>query len=190
MSLCGFILPTYFFVIIGGVNINDVLINEQIKFNEVRLISKDGEQLGIMSSKSALEIAINDELDLVLVSPNAKPPVCKIIDYGKYRYEIARREKEAKKKQKTIEIKEIRITPNIEENDLTTKSKQAIKFLEKGNKLKVVLRFRGREMAHAMDYKYILENFASKLGDVSTVDKTPKLEGRHMTMFLVPKKSN
>lgn len=172
----------------GGIIINDVLINDQIKFPEVRLISKDGEQLGLMSSQSAYKIAQESELDLVLVSPNAKPPVCKIIDYGKYRYELARREKEAKKKQKVVEVKEIRMTPNIEENDLTTKCKHALKFLEKGNKLKVTLRFRGREMAHANECKYILEEFAEKLSEVSTVDKKPKLEGRNMTMFLAPKK--
>lgn len=188
MSLCGLFCPLIF-LYIGGITINDALINEQIKFNEVRLISKDGEQLGIVSSHEALEIAIRDDLDLVLVSPNAKPPVCKIIDYGKYRYELARREKEAKKKQKTVDIKEIRMSPNIEDNDLDTKCKHAFKFLEKGNKLKVVLRFRGREMAHANSCKYILDDFAEKLSEISTIEKKPKLEGRHMTMFLVPKKS-
>lgn len=140
-----------------------------------------------MSSQSANRLAEDSELDLVLVSPNATPPVCKIIDYGKYRYELARREKEAKKKQKTVEVKEIRMTPNIEENDLSTKCKHAVKFLEKGNKLKVTLRFRGREMAHANDFKVILDKFAENLNDISTIEKKPKLEGRNMTMFLAPK---
>lgn len=156
--------------------------------HEVRLISDSGEQLGIMSSKEALARAQESDLDLVLVSPNAKPPVCKIIDYGKFRYELARREKESKKKQKTLTVKEIRMSPNIEENDLATKSNHAKRFLEKGDKVKVVLRFRGREMAHANDCKYILEDFATRLADISTVEKKPKMEGRTMTMFLAPAK--
>ena len=124
------------------------MINEQIRDREIRLIGEDGQQLGIMSSREAMKIAREAELDLVKIAPQAKPPVCKIIDYGKYRYELARKEKEAKKKQKTIEVKEVRLSPNIDSNDLNTKIASARKFIEKGNKVKVTLRFRGREMAH------------------------------------------
>ena len=124
------------------------MINEQVRDREVRVISSNGEQLGIMSSKEAMKLAREAELDLVKIAPNAKPPVCKIIDYGKYRYELARKEKEAKKKQKTIDVKEVRLSPNIDKNDLNTKVNQARKFLSKGDKVKVTLRFRGRELAH------------------------------------------
>ena len=135
------------------------MINEQIRDKEVRLIGEDGEQLGIMSAKEALQLAKEAELDLVKIAPTAKPPVCKIIDYGKYRYELARKEKEAKKKQKVIEVKEVRLSPNIDTNDLNTKIGAARKFLEKGDKVKVALRFRGREMAHMAKSKYILDDF-------------------------------
>ena len=124
------------------------MINEQIRDREIRLIGEDGQQLGIMSSREAMKIAREAELDLVKIAPQAKPPVCKIIDYGKYRYELARKEKEAKKKQKTIEVKEVRLSPNIDSNDLNTKIASARKFIEKGNKVKVTRRYRGREMAH------------------------------------------
>lgn len=127
-------------------------------------------------------------VDLVKVSPNAKPPVCRLIDYGKYRYEQARKEKEAKKKQKTIEIKEVRFSPNIDTNDLNTKANSARKFLEKGNKVKVSMRFRGREMAHIDASKHVLTDFAESLGDVSVIEKEPKLEGRTMSMILAEKK--
>ena len=163
------------------------MINEQIRDKEVRLISADGEQLGIMSSRDAMKLAQEAELDLVKIAPNAKPPVCKIIDYGKYRYELARKEKEAKKKQKTIDVKEVRLSPNIDKNDLNTKINQARKFLSKGDKVKVTLRFRGRELAHVNASKYILDDFAKALEDVATIDKKPKFEGRSMTMFLAPK---
>ena len=168
--------------------ISDLMINEQIRDKEVRVIGADGEMIGIMSSKEAQALAREAELDLVKISPNAKPPVCKIIDYGKYRYEQARKEKEAKKKQKTIEIKEIRLSPNIEENDLNTKVANARKFLTKGDRVKVTLRFRGREMAHVQSSKQILDVFAEKLADVATVEKAPKLEGRSMSMFLTEKR--
>ena len=163
------------------------MINEQVRDREVRVISSDGEQLGIMSSKEAMKLAREAELDLVKIAPNAKPPVCKIIDYGKYRYELARKEKEAKKKQKTIDVKEVRLSPNIDKNDLNTKINQARKFLSKGDKVKVTLRFRGRELAHVNASKYILDDFAKALEDVATIDKKPKFEGRSMTMFLAPK---
>ena len=160
------------------------MINEQIRDKEVRLIGSDGEQLGIMSAKEAMFKAQEAGLDLVKIAPQAKPPVCKIIDYGKYRYELARKAKEAKKKQKTVETKEIRLSPNIDTNDLNTKVNQARKFLSKGAKVKVSLRFRGREMAHRDVGREILDSFYKELEDVSTVDKPAKMEGRSMVMFL------
>ena len=164
------------------------MINEQIRDKEVRLIGEDGEQLGIMSAKDAFKLARDAELDLVKIAPTAKPPVCKIIDYGKYKYVMLRKEKEAKKKQKSIEVKEIRLSPNIDDNDLNTKVNNARKFLEKGNKVKVTLRFRGREMAHMTQTKYILDDFAEKLGDIAVVDKPAKVEGRTIVIFLSAKK--
>ncbi|MCI5937757.1 MAG: translation initiation factor IF-3 [Eubacterium sp.] len=160
------------------------MINEQIRDKEVRVIGPDGEQIGVMSSKEAYFKAKDAGLDLVKISPNAKPPVCKIVDYGKYRYEQTRKAKEAKKKQRTIETKEIRLSPNIDTNDLNTKVNQAKKFLEKGNKIKVSLRFRGREMAHRDVGKEILDSFFAQLKDVAVVDKPAKMEGRSMVMFL------
>lgn len=141
-----------------------------------------------MTAKDALKLAEDAELDLVKIAPTAKPPVCKIVDYGKYRYELARKEKEAKKKQKTIEIKEIRLSPNIDSNDLNTKMNAARKFITKGDKVKVTLRFRGREMAHMGKSKHILDDFAEALSDISVVEKAPKVEGRSMTMFLTEKR--
>ena len=164
------------------------MINEQIRDKEIRLIGSEGEQLGIMSAKEALKLAEEAGLDLVKIAPNAQPPVCKIVDYGKYRYEQLRREKEAKKKQKVIEIKEIRLSPNIDTNDLNTKMNAAKKFLTKGDKVKVTLRFRGREMAHMANSKHILDDFAANLSDVATLEKAPKVEGRSMTMFLTEKR--
>ena len=164
------------------------MINEQIRDKEVRLIGENGEQLGIMSSREAMQLAREAELDLVKIAPTAKPPVCKIIDYGKYRYEQARREKEAKKKQKVIEIKEVRLSPNIGTNDLNTKTSAARKFLEKGDKVKVTLRFRGREMAHMSKSRHILDDFASALSDIAVIDKPSKVEGRSMVMFLTAKR--
>ena len=165
------------------------MINEQIRDREIRLIGEDGQQLGIMSSREAMKIAREAELDLVKIAPQAKPPVCKIIDYGKYRYELARKEKEAKKKQKTIEVKEVRLSPNIDSNDLNTKIASARKFIEKGNKVKVTLRFRGREMAHVQSSRHILDEFARALEDIALVDKPAKMEGRSMAMFLTEKRS-
>ena len=164
------------------------MINEQIRDKEIRLIGENGEQLGIMSARDAMKLAREAELDLVKIAPTAKPPVCKIIDYGKYRYALARKEKEAKKKQKVIEIKEVRLTPNIDVNDLNTKVGSARKFLQKGNKVKVTLRFRGREMAHMQASRHVLDDFAKELSDVAVVDKAPKIEGRSMTMFLSEKR--
>lgn len=171
-----------------GTTISDLMINEQIRDKEVRLIGADGEQLGIMSARDAMRMAREAELDLVKIAPTAKPPVCKIIDYGKFKYEQARKDKEAKKKQRTIEIKEVRLSPNIEENDLNTKVGAARKFIQKGDKVKVTLRFRGREMAHVQKTRQILDVFAEKLSDIAVVEKAPKLEGRQMMMFLTEKR--
>ncbi|MBD5483847.1 MAG: translation initiation factor IF-3 [Lachnospiraceae bacterium] len=168
--------------------ISELFINEQIRDKEVRVIGVNGEQLGIMPSREALKLAEEAELDLVKIAPTAKPPVCKIVDYGKYRYELARKEKEARKKQKIVEIKEIRLSPNIDTNDLNTKVNAARKFLEKGNKVKVTLRFRGREMAHMNTTKHILDDFAERLSDIAVVDKPAKVEGRSMAMFLTEKR--
>ena len=164
------------------------MINEQIRDREIRLIGSNGEQLGIMSAREAMKLAEEAELDLVKIAPNAKPPVCKIIDYGKYRYELARKEKEAKKKQKTVEVKEIRLSPNIDINDLNTKVNAAKKFLSKGNKVKITLRFRGREMAHIAQSKHILDDFAKEVEDMAVVEKAPKQEGRSISMVLAEKK--
>ena len=168
--------------------IRDLMINEQIRDKEIRLIGANGEQLGIMSARDAQKQAMEAGLDLVKIAPTAKPPVCKIIDYGKYRYELAQKEKEAKRKQKTIEIKEVRLSPNIEENDLNTKVNNARKFLSKGNKVKVTLRFRGREMAHMYKSKHILDEFAESVADIAVIEKAPKVEGRTMTMYLTEKR--
>ena len=157
------------------------MINEQIRDKEVRVIGQEGQQLGVMSPKDAMKLAREAEVDLVKIAPSAKPPVCKLVDYGKYKYELVRKEKEAKKKQRTIEVKEVRLSPNIDVNDLNTKSNAA-------RKVKVSLRFRGREMAHVDSSKHILEDFAEKLSDIAVVDKAPKLEGRSMTMFLTEKR--
>ncbi len=169
--------------------ISELMINEQIRDREIRLIGEDGEQLGIMSARDAMKLAREANLDLVKIAPTAKPPVCKIIDYGKYRYEQARREKEARKKQKTIEVKEVRLSPNIDTNDLNTKVNQARKFVSSGNKVKVAVRFRGRELAHTAVGKTILEDFAQKLSDIAVIDKPAKLEGKSMVMFLVEKRN-
>ena len=171
-----------------GKTISDYLINEQIRDKEVRVIGEDGEQLGIMSSRDAMKLAEEAGVDLVKIAPTAKPPVCRIVDYGKFRYEQTRKEKDAKKKQKVMEVKEIRLSPNIDTNDLNTKTNAARKFLSKGDKVKVTLRFRGREMAHMASSKHILEDFAEVLADIAVIDKAPKVEGRSMTMFLTQKK--
>ena len=181
------LITIHFFNYHGGVIISDLMINGQIRDKEVRLIANDGEQLGVMSAREAQKLADEAGLDLVKISPKAKPPVCKIIDYGKYKYEQTRKEKLAKKKQKVIDVKEVRMSPNIDTNDLNTKINHAKKFLAKGARVKVTLRFRGRELAHVNASKYILDDFAKALVDVATIDKKPKFEGRSMTMFLAPK---
>ena len=164
------------------------MINEQIRDREVRLIGPDGAQLGIVSAREAMAKAQEAGLDLVKIAPQAKPPVCKIIDYGKYRYELARKEKEARKKQKTIDVKEVRLSPNIDTNDLKTKVNAARKFLSKGDRVKVTLRFRGREMAHIQQSKHILDDFAELLSDIAVIEKPAKLEGRNMSMVLTEKR--
>ncbi len=151
------------------------------------MIGADGEMLGIMSAIEARKLAEEADLDLVKISPGAKPPVCKIIDYGKYKYEKTRKEKDAKKKQHVVEIKEIRMSPNIDTNDLNTKVSAARKFIENGNKVKVSIRFRGREMAHTQASRPMMDDFAAQLADVAVVEKPPKMEGRFMTMFLAKK---
>ena len=181
------LITIHFFNYHGGVIISDLMINGQIRDKEVRLIANDGEQLGVMSAREAQKLADEAGLDLVKISPKAKPPVCKIIDYGKYKYEQTRKEKLAKKKQKVIDVKEVRMSPNIDTNDLNTKINHAKKFLAKGARVQVTLRFRGRELAHVNASKYILDDFAKALEDVATIDKKPKFEGRSMTMFLAPK---
>ena len=168
--------------------ISDLMINDQIRDREVRLIGPDGEQIGVVSSREAQKIADEAGLDLVKIAPNAKPPVCKVIDYGKYRYDLARKEKDAKKKQKTVELKEIRLSPNIDTNDLNTKMNAAKKFLAKGNKVKITLRFRGREMAHMNSSKHILDDLAEQLSDIAVVEKAPKIEGRSIGMVLAEKR--
>ncbi len=182
-------LSTFFIHFLEDKTISDLLINEQIREKEVRVIGKDGEQLGIMSAAQAQKLADDAEVDLVMIAPTAKPPVCRIVDYGKFRYEQMRKEKEARKKQKIVELKEIRLSPNIESNDLNTKISAAKKFIGKGDKVKVTLRFRGREMAHMASSKHILDDFAAALEDVAVVEKPAKVEGRSMTLVLAEKKN-
>lgn len=165
-------------------------INEEIRDKEVRVIGADGAQLGIMSSAAALEIAEGKDLDLVKIAPGSNPPVCKIMDYGKFRFEQLKKEKEAKKNQKVVEVKEIRMSPSIDTNDFNTKVKNAQKFLKDGNRVKVTVRFRGREMAHTSLGEQLLKQFGADCDEVATVAKGAKLEGRNMSMFLSPKPQN
>ena len=165
----------------------ELLINEQIRAKEVQLISDNGEKLGTVGLAKALEIADEKKLDLVLVAPNSVPPVCKIMDYGKYKFEQSKKEKEAKKKQKVQETKEIRITPNIEEHDFNFKAKNIRKFIEDGNKVRITVRFRGREVNNVKMGENVLNKFIEKLEDISIVEKKPKLEGRNMFTILAKK---
>ncbi len=192
-SLCtGTFLGICFFVILfGGVCVIASpahQINEEILDKEVRLISEDGEQMGILPIAEALEQAMQRDLDLVKISPNANPPVCKFMDYGKYRFEQTKREKEAKKNQRIVEVKEVRMSPSIDSNDFNVKLRNAQRFLSEGNRVKVTVRFRGREMAHTDIGKRLLMKFAESCTETASMDKEPKLEGRHMHMFLSPKK--
>ncbi len=165
----------------------DLTVNEQIKHREVRVIDTDGKQIGIMDIQKALKLAKSKQLDLVQVAPKANPPVCRIMDYGKYKYEQSKKEKEAKKKQKVINVKELRMSPNIEEHDLQVRIKNARRFLKEGNKVKVTIRFRGREITHNSLGKEVLENLAESVRDLAVIEKKPKLEGRNMIMILAPK---
>ena len=163
------------------------LINEEIREKEVRVVGADGEQLGIMATADALAKAIEADLDLVLIAPAANPPVCKIMDFGKYRFEQTKREKEARKNQKQAEVKEIKMSLNIDTNDFNTKVNHAMKFLKAGNKVKVSVRFRGREMAHSQMGTVLMQRFTDAVAEVGTVEKQPKMEGRSMTMFISAK---
>ncbi len=163
------------------------MINEQIRDKEIRLIDEEGNQLGVLSAREAQKIADEKHLDLVKIAPTAKPPVCKIMDYGKYRFDQAKKEKEAKKKQKTVDIKELRLSPSIDTHDVQVKVKKAIEFLKNGDKVKISIRFRGREIGHSKTAVTILENFANDISEYGVVDKAPKMEARSMVMFLAPK---
>ena len=167
--------------------VTDYQVNEEIRDREVRLIGENGEQLGIMSGSVAMQIAIEKDLDLVKIAPGSNPPVCKIMDYGKYRFEQSKREKEARKNQRVIEIKEIRMSPSIGENDFLVKLRNGQKFLADGDRVKVTVRFRGREMAHTNIGEQLLRDFAGKCAEIANLDKQPKLEGRNMSIFLSPK---
>ncbi|MDI3310872.1 MAG: translation initiation factor IF-3 [Thermoanaerobacterium sp.] len=162
-------------------------VNEEIRDKEVRLIDQDGNQLGIMSAKEAYKIALERHIDLVKIAPQANPPVCKLMDFGKYRYEQSKKEKESKKKQKVINIKEIRMTPAIEEHDFGVKVKSAMKFLKDGDKVKVTIRFRGREASHTNLAEELLNRFAKNLEEYGNVEKAPNMEGRNLMMILAPK---
>jgi len=165
----------------------ELIINEKIRDREVRLIGSEGEQLGVVSTKEALEIANEKSLDLVKIAPTAVPPVCKIMDYGKYKFELTKKEKEQRKNQKIITIKEVRVTPNIDDHDFFTKVNNAIKFLKAGDKVKVTVRFRGREVTHSSLGEVLLVRFSEEVKDVGIIEKRPKLEGRNMFMFISPK---
>lgn len=166
------------------------LLNEEITAKEIRVVTADGEPLGIMSSKEALKIAYEKELDLVMIAPMATPPVCKIMDYGKYHFEREKKEKEQRKKKPSVELKEIQLRCRIDTHDFNTKLKHCIEFLQKGNKVKVIVRFFGREMAHTEVGQELLQRFAAGCGDIVSIDKAPLLDGRNMTMMLSPKKTD
>jgi len=165
----------------------DQELNEEIQDKEIRVIGPDGAQLGIMAPETALKMAEEQELDLVKIAPNAVPPVCRIMDYGKFRFETLKKEKEAKKNQHVVEVKEIRMSPSIDSNDFNTKVKNAQKFLKDGDRVKVAVRFRGREMAHTAIGAELLKSFGEQCSEYATVDKAPKMDGRYMAMFLSPK---
>ncbi|WP_092572539.1 translation initiation factor IF-3 [Ignavigranum ruoffiae] len=165
-------------------------INESIRSKELRIIGDNGEQIGVKSLQDALTLARSFDLDLVLVSPNAKPPVARIMDYGKYRYELQKKEKEQRKNQKVITVKEVRLSPSIEDHDYNTKLKQTLKFLEKGDKVKASIRFRGRAITHKELGRDVLDDFIEDTKDYATVESVPKMEGRSMFMILAPKKED
>ncbi|MBQ7574089.1 MAG: translation initiation factor IF-3 [Clostridia bacterium] len=165
---------------------NDLQINDEIRDAQVRVVSQSGEQLGVMSSRQAQELADEQGLDLVKIAPTAQPPVCKIMNYGKYKFEMNKREKENRKNQRVVNVKEVQLSPSIDTNDFNTKCRHAIKFLKGGDKVRVMVRFRGRELSHSQIGFTLLENFAEQCSEVGSVDKPAKLEGRNMVMFLSP----
>ncbi len=167
--------------------INDLMINEEIRDREVRVVDQNGEQLGVMSSREALALADERQLDLVKIAPQARPPVCKLMDYGKYRFEQSKKEREFRKNQKVITVKEVRLSATIEDHDVDVKYKNAVKFLKDGNKVKVTIRFRGRQITHSEIGRQIMMEFAERIKDYGTVDKAPSIEGRNMSMFITPK---
>ena len=170
--------------------INDLMINEEIRDREVRVVDQNGEQLGVMPIRQALNLAEEQQLDLVKIAPQAKPPVCKLMDYGKYRFEQSKREREIRKNQKVIEVKEVRLSATIEDHDVDVRVKNAIKFLKDGNKVKVTIRFRGRQITHSEIGREVMRDFAERIKDYGTVDKQPMIEGRNMSMFISPKDAN
>ena len=175
------------FILWRCLEIKDLQINEAIRDKEVRLVGSDGEQIGVVDIAHAQNLADEAKLDLVKVAPGAKPPVCRIMDYGKYKYDLMKKEKESKKKQKVINVKELRFSPNIEEHDLQTKANQGKSFLSAGDRVKVSVRFRGRELGHTDIGRKVLDRFVELIADEGVVDKAPKMEGRSMVMFLSPK---
>lgn len=184
---CPFCVCIVYFLEVFSISKQSHQINEEIRDREIRLVSDDGEQLGIMSAAEALEKAFASDMDLVKISPNANPPVCKIMDYGKFKFEQTKREKEARKNQHVVEIKEIRMSPGIDSNDVNVKLKNARRFLSEGNRVKVTVRFRGREMAHTDIGEHLLKDFAANCTDIATMEKNPRMEGRFMHIFLAPK---
>ena len=187
-EFAGIFLGACFFNLRRCLEIKELQINEEIREKEVRLVDDEGNQLGLVPRMQAIDLAISKKLDLVNVAPNAKPPVCRIMDYGKYRYEQEKKEKEARKKQKVINIKELRFTPNIEDHDLNTKANRAIDFLKNGDRIKVSVRFRGREMGHTDLGREVLDKFYDLVSEYGVVDKKPKMEGRSLVMFLSERK--
>ena len=167
--------------------INDLMINEEIRDREVRVVDQNGEQLGVMSSRDALALAEERQLDLVKIAPQARPPVCKLMDYGKYRFEQSKKEREFRKNQKVITVKEVRLSATIEDHDVDVKFKNAVKFLKEGNKVKVTIRFRGRQITHSEIGRQIMTEFAERIKEYGTVDKAPQIEGRNMSMFISPR---
>ena len=170
--------------------INDLMINEEIRDREVRVVDQNGEQLGVMSSRDALALADERQLDLVKIAPQARPPVCKLMDYGKYRFEQSKKEREFRKNQKVITVKEVRLSATIEDHDIDVKFKNAVKFLKDGNKVKVTIRFRGRQITHSDIGRQVMNEFAERIKEYGTVDKAPQIEGRNMSMFISPRASD
>ena len=172
------------------IGINDLMINEEIRDREVRVVDQNGEQLGVMPIRQALDMAEEMQLDLVKIAPQARPPVCKIMDYGKYRFEQSKKEREFRKNQKVITVKEVRLSATIEDHDVDVKLKSAIKFLKEGNKVKATIRFRGRQITHSEIGRQVMTEFAEKIKEYGTVDKAPQIEGRNMSMMISPKDAN